>query len=77
METNKFIKLHQFNNNTPIVINVDSIVLVQQDEDDKSTCITLETENVDDVYVHESVDKIFDMMENHRCGVNKKHQTSN
>ena len=47
METNKFIKLHQFNNNTPIVINVDSIVLVQQDEDDKSTCITLETENVD------------------------------
>ena len=62
---NKFIRLHNAENNSVVIVNVDSISLIDTDEVDGKICSLIylnSSSDVDKFNVNESPEKIFDMI---------------
>jgi len=62
---NKFIRLHNSENNSVVIVNVNSIVLIDTDEVAGKVCSLVyldSSSDLDKFNVNESPEKIFDMI---------------
>lgn len=64
---NKFIRLHTSENNNVVIVNIDSISIVDSNNKDNRNCSTIYTDagtNMEEFTVNESVEKIYSLLEN-------------